>query len=230
MSLFRNMRGSLYNNTTHLTAVSRFARNRHDVKIENRIPFIDAARTIHGAAKMYGTHNPGIKEQFFQSNLQMRTVGHDAMLQVRDSERENENNPLLRSVETKPVRFSKRDVNLVERESMEMDQDVKNVDTIRTLPIAEKSELNIGNTLPVNANADVREFKKPTNYSDLEFTLEKNNNNKNKTGRGKKRKQISSDLVPNQSAPPLGKKAKEIINPETLVKRVKANLHPRQST
>lgn len=235
MALFRNVRGPVFNNTTHVTAVQRYVRNSGDLKIENRRPFMDAAKSIRGAEKMYARQNPGIKDQWFESKLQYRTVGHDAMIQARESERHNENNPLLRSVETKPVRFTKRDVNLIEREAMEMDDDVKNVRLERTMPVAESSELNIGNTLPIGQHQNVREFKKPTNYSDLEMVKdEKVPQVKQMAKAGapgsKSRKRKSATPAPNQTAPPLGKKAREEVNPDTLLKKSKSKLHAKQST
>jgi len=234
MALFRNVRGPMFNNTTQITAVQRYIRNSGDLKVENRHPFRDAAMSIRGAEKMYARENPGIKDQWFESKLQYRTVGHDAMLQARESERHNENNPLLRSVETKPVRFSKRDVNLVERESMEMDEDVKNVKVERTMPLAESSELNLGNTLPNNASSSVKEFKVPKNWSHLEMVKDEKVPQVQQMAKAgapgsKTRKRKSATPAPNQTAPPLGKKAREEVNPETLLRRVKAKLHPRQS-
>ena len=44
------------------------------------------------------------------------------------------------------------------------------------------------------------------------------------------RKRKSATPAPNQTAPPLGKKAREEVNPDTLLKKSKSKLHAKQST
>lgn len=230
MSLFRNLRGSVYGNTTQSLAVQRFATYGGLMHPSNRAPFVHANQSILGAEKLFKTRpgQSGIKDSFTESKINHRLVGRDAMLRALEAKRENEDNPLLKSIETKPVKFSKEDVKIVEREAMDMDTDVKNARTVFQMPIAESKIKNIGNTKPTEAKHYIREFTVPTNFSDLQ-TLET------------KKEEVKGDMAPgvrkrraNVIAPALADNNKRVrgnltVNHESLIGKTNAKLYCRQN-
>lgn len=231
-SLFRNVRGSLFNHTTQTRAVNRFAQVSTDIKSENRRPFMDANMSIKGAERIFKTkvNKSGLKDEFFESQLQHRMIGRDAMIQARESERRNENNPLLRTVETKPVTFTRREVKVVERESKEMERPGMRFRFQKNLPLAESSEMNIGNTWPDNPSNRLMDYKQPKNFTDLPQIPEGKEGKmfKNPVPAGKKRKAAYEG--PNMGAPGLGKKARQTdVNMDTLVARTNADLYCRSN-
>lgn len=221
---------SLFNNNTQLSAVDRWARNSSIVSSRVRRPFTDANRSIVGAERLYKTQpgKSGIKDTYMELDYKNRIVGRDAMIRAREAKRENEENPLMRSVQTKPVAFSRRDVNLIQRESKKLGEDVKRYTFQGSLPIATTAVENVGNTLPKHKTA-MTEFKEPKNYSELDMVIDE----KKKTDdvvsvpSGKKRKSVNQG--PNVTAPPLSKRAKETVNLDTLVARTTADMYARQS-
>ena len=218
----RNVRNkSVFNFTTQQAAVRRFARNSNFLNQTIRKPFEDANRAIRTAENLYGTaiNKSGLKDNFHTTKLKHRTVGRDAMIEAREMQRQSENNPLLKSVETKPVSFSRRDVSLVDKESkkMVMDVDDTKVRINEVLPRAVKSELNLGNTLPQNSEGvDVKEYAKPHNYSELENVVVERSN---------KRKQMTVE----SSAPVLSKKPKmqSALDVHTAVAKANAKMFAR---
>lgn len=231
MSLFRNLRGSVYGNTTQSLAVQRFATYGGIMHPSNRAPFVHANQSMLGAEKLFKTRpgQSGIKDSFTESKINHRLVGRDAMLRALEAKRENEDNPLLKSIETKPITFSKEDVKIVEREAMDMDTDVKNARTVFQMPIAESKIKNIGNTKPTDAKYYIKEFKTPSNFSELQ-TMD---NNTNEEAKGENAPGVRKRRA-NVVAPPLADNNKRVrgnltVNHESLIGKTNAKLYCRQN-
>lgn len=156
---FRGSRGSrtqMRNNPFHqrMKSIQRYAQSNPFFSNDMKAAFGKANTTLRTLETQNRTFNTGAKETYVDSQLQHRIVGRDAMIQARESERKNENNPLLRSVETLPHQFSRREMKTVVTNVVAMDEEKPTITYKKTMPLNEPKYSSVKN------NTDVKGMKK----------------------------------------------------------------------
>lgn len=133
----QTLRSNPFNQKMRSMQVTRYARSNPFFNDDMKQAFGRANQAVNVLEQKHKTFNTGAKETFVDSQLQHRVVGRDAMIQARESERKNEDNPLLRSVETLPHQFTRREINTVINNVAAMEEEKPTIQYRKTLPLNE---------------------------------------------------------------------------------------------
>lgn len=238
MSFFissRNRHGNIFGHTTQSMAVDTFAQRSQQLTRANRLPFSDANKTIRGTEIIYKTApgRSGVKDHLFTSNLQQRTIGRDAMFHVREMKRRHEDNPLVKTVETRPVSFSRKDVMQVDKSAAIMDEKRMNMETPmeqKVLPIAIEDPASFGATYlsERQRKIDVKQFEATKNYMEPQMYTEDTKFARYNKNDGpvdhKKRTRETDERVPLHAPVLSNKKFKTTLNPNTILAETRARM------